>query len=83
MITEKEKMDFLIMFGKLLAKVRKSKKLSYRKLATLCDTIDHSYISKIEKGETNITLETVAELAKALNIDTKTLFEFEYYKKDA
>jgi transcriptional regulator with XRE-family HTH domain len=46
-------------------------------LATLCETIDHSYISKIEKGEANITLETVLELLIALNANPKDLFDFE------
>jgi len=79
MITENEKKEFLIQFGKLVAKARKAKKLSYRKLATLCNTIDHSYISKIEKGETNITLETLAELVKALDIEPNILFKFKFY----
>lgn len=83
MITDKEKNEFLIQFGKLVAKARKSRKLSYRKLAILCNTIDHSYISKIEKGEANVTLETVAELVRALNINPKILFDFDFYTKDA
>ncbi|MNQ97855.1 anaerobic benzoate catabolism transcriptional regulator [compost metagenome] len=80
MIGDDEKKEFLVKFGKELNKLRKSRGLSYRKLATLCETSDHSYISKIEKGEANITLETVLELLIALNANPKDLFDFELYK---
>lgn len=77
MIGDDEKREFLVKFGKKLNKLRKSRRLSYRKLATLCETSDHSYISKIEKGQANITLETVLELLIALKANPKDLFDFE------
>ncbi|RUT68492.1 XRE family transcriptional regulator [Flavobacterium cupreum] len=77
MISDDVKREFLVRFGKRLNKIRKSKGLSYRKLATLCETIDHSYISKIEKGEANITLETILELLIALGASPRDLFDFE------
>ena len=76
MITEEDKIVFLQKFGKQLTEIRKSRGLSYRKLATLCDTIDHSYISKLEKGEANVTLETILELLIALDADPLELFNF-------
>ncbi len=66
---------FLISFGEKLKLIRTSKNLSYRQMAQRCD-LDYSYISKIEKGQHNIQLTTVLELAKGLNIKTKELFEF-------
>jgi len=67
--------EFLIKFGENLNKIRTSKKISYRQMAQRCD-LDFSYISKIEKGQHNIQLTTILELAKGLEIKTQELFEF-------
>jgi len=75
MISENKKTEFLQKFGKRLGEIKTEKGLSYRKIADNCN-LDHSYISKIEKGETNITLETVLELIKGLNVQPKELFDF-------
>lgn len=77
MINDDIKNSFLLLFGKNLETYRKKKKLSYRELAQNCD-LDHSYISKIEKGEVNVTLETLLELMKGLNISAKDLFDFDF-----
>lgn len=71
--------DFLIQFGKQLEKLRKKKDLSYRKLAQNC-SIDYSNISKIEKGteKANITMLTLLELAKGLEIHPKKLLDFDF-----
>ena len=69
------KNEFLILFGKETEKHRIKQNLSYRQLAQRCD-IDHSNISKIEKGEINITLSTILELSKGLKINPKELFNF-------
>lgn len=70
--------EFLIRFGKQIEKLRKRKKLSYRKLAQNCN-IDYSDISKIEKGKekANITLLTLLELAKGLEVQPKKLLDFD------
>lgn len=71
--------DFLIQFGKQVEMLRKKKNLSYRKLAQNCN-IDYSNISKIEKGteKTNITMLTLLELAKGLEVHPKKLLDFEF-----
>lgn len=69
--------SFLQKFGEKLSEIRKSKKLSYRDLDKNCG-LDYSYISKIEKGDVNVTLETILELLKGLNIQPKELFDFEF-----
>lgn len=68
--------DYLIKFGENLKKIREAKGLSQRQLAALC-TIDHSNISKMERGEKNITLLTIAELATALEVKPRKLLDFE------
>jgi transcriptional regulator with XRE-family HTH domain len=68
--------EYLLKFGENLKKLRMSKGLSQRGLASLC-TIDHSDISKMERGEINVTILTVLELAGALEVKPKRLLEIE------
>ena len=67
---------YLKMFGENLKNIRLGKGLSQRELASLCN-IDHSNIAKIERGEKNITILTVLELATALEVKPKKLLDFE------
>jgi transcriptional regulator with XRE-family HTH domain len=76
MVISNKKNDFLYLFGKRLESLRTDQKLSFRKLAQNCN-VDHSDISKIEKGEKNIQLTTILELAKGLGLHPKELFDFE------
>ena len=71
------KQQFQTSFGKQLEKFRVLQGLSYRQLAQRCD-LDHSVISKIEKGEVNIQIGTVMELAKGLKVHPKELFDFKF-----
>lgn len=62
-------------FGENLKKIRKSKKLSIRKLALEAD-MDFSQIHRIEKGESNPTLTTIFVLADALQVTPAILITF-------
>ena len=64
----------LLIFGENFKEFRIKSDLSYRKLSQLCD-VDYSDISKIEKGQVNITLLTIIELAKGLGVHPKQLLE--------
>jgi transcriptional regulator with XRE-family HTH domain len=64
-------------FGERINKIRTRKKLSFRKLAQLCN-IDYSDLSKIEKGQINITILTLIELAKGLDVHPKELLDVEF-----
>ena len=64
--------ELTVSFGLKVREQRKLKKLSQEKLALLCN-IDRSYMGRIERGEVNITIEKLYELAKVLNIEVKTL----------
>ncbi|CAM4034026.1 helix-turn-helix domain-containing protein [Flavobacterium sinopsychrotolerans] len=75
MINETTKSEFLLQFGKRLGEIKKQKGLSYRKIAENCD-LDASFISKIEKGTENITLETILNLSYGLKIQPKEFFDF-------
>ncbi|MCA4778308.1 helix-turn-helix transcriptional regulator [Acinetobacter towneri] len=58
--------------GRLLRKKRAEKKISQEALALQCG-IDRSYLSRIERGEVNITVLKLYELASVLQIDAKEL----------
>jgi transcriptional regulator with XRE-family HTH domain len=75
MINETTKSNFLLQFGKRLGEIKNQKGLSYRKIAENCD-LDASFISKIEKGTENITLETILNLSYGLKIQPKEFFDF-------
>ncbi|MGF7079056.1 helix-turn-helix domain-containing protein [Mucilaginibacter sp. UYCu711] len=70
--TQKEN---LTKFGRHLQALRKSKKLSLRKLAAKCD-IEHSDIVRYERGEINMTFHTLMELSTGLEIPLKELMDF-------
>ncbi|WP_298741277.1 helix-turn-helix transcriptional regulator [uncultured Chitinophaga sp.] len=64
--------EILQQFGANLKKVRMAKGYSLRELYALCG-IDNSTISKMEKGEINITILTIVKLAQALEVDINNL----------
>ena len=63
--------------GIAIKKLREAKKLSLRELSYACD-IDNSKISKIEKGQINITFTTILQLAKALEVHPTELLKTEF-----
>ena len=63
--------------GMAIKKLREAKKLSLRELSYSCD-IDNSKISKIEKGQINITFTTILQLAKALEVHPTELLKTEF-----
>ena len=63
--------------GANIKRLREIKNLSLRELSYACD-IDNSKISKIEKGQINITFTTILQLAKALEISPSELLMTEY-----
>ncbi|WP_075351369.1 helix-turn-helix domain-containing protein [Algoriphagus marinus] len=67
-------MDIKEEFGKRLAQMRKERKISQEQLAELSG-LNRPYISGIEQGKRNVSLEVIVSLAKALGIKTKELFE--------
>ncbi len=64
-------------FGENVFKRRNELKLSYRQLAQKCD-VNFSAISKIEKGQKSLEIQTIIELAKGLEIHPKELFDFDF-----
>ena len=59
-----------------LTKIRESKGLSIRELATRCD-VDHGKISKIENNKANLMVTTLMELAEGLGVHPKKMLDVE------
>lgn len=74
MINETSKL-LLEKFGNHVRSIRVSKKLTYRKLATQCN-IDFSNLRRIEQGKLNVTLITILELAKGLDVTASELLNY-------
>jgi transcriptional regulator with XRE-family HTH domain len=65
-----------MLIGKKIEKMRKDRKLSYRKLADLSGIPSHSHIRNIENGTVkDPALSTVIKLAKGLGINVSELLD--------
>lgn len=56
---------------------KKVKKLSQIKLAELVD-MNFNYIGQIERGEANVTIKTMINIANALDVEISELFNFTF-----
>jgi len=65
---------YLKILGANIKRLREAKGLSLRQLSYACN-IDNSKISKIEKGQINITFTTLLQLANALEMHPSELLK--------
>lgn len=68
-------MDIKIAYGEKVRTIRKSQNVSQEGLAELAE-LDRTYISDIENGKRNVSIETVFKIAKALDKPMVSFFEF-------
>ncbi|EEY92465.1 DNA-binding helix-turn-helix protein [Acinetobacter junii SH205] len=64
--------ELSISIGQLIRKKRIEKKTTQESLALQC-CIDRSYMGRIERGEANLTIEKLYDIAHALEVDAKDL----------
>jgi transcriptional regulator with XRE-family HTH domain len=69
---KERKTSLQIDFGKIVRAARLEKGLSQEELADLSD-LHFTYVSSVERGERNISIENIARLAKALGLQLKDL----------
>lgn len=67
--------DFLKMIGEQIRYIRKSKDLTQQTLSELTG-LQLSYISDVERGERNISLETFYKITAALDVPPTDIFKF-------
>lgn len=63
-----------ILFGQKVREFRLSKGLSQEELAFSCG-LHRTYISDIERGTRNVSLDNIKRIAEALNLSPKELFD--------
>ena len=66
--------DLLVAFGQTVRKIRLSKDISQEKFADMCD-LHRTYISDIELGKRNVSLENIGKMANALDMSISKLFQ--------
>ncbi len=66
-------MDIKQKFGQAVKLARQAANMSQEELAMRIDA-DQAYVSRIEAGQINATLETLHAIASALNVEVSSLF---------
>lgn len=64
--------ELSIKIGQLIRNKRKEKNITQESLSLQCG-IDRSYMGRIERGEVNLTVEKLYEIAFALKVDAREL----------
>ena len=67
-------------FGKKINQLRVQKGFSIEHLANISN-VDRNYISDIEKGKRNVSIEITEKIISALNTDFTEFFNDEIFKK--
>lgn len=68
--------EFIKRFGKRLKQAREARGLSQEQLANICD-IEHSQVSRIERGVVNATISTIVLLADNLGLEPWELIKLD------
>ena len=72
--------EIRVAYGKAVRTIRQDKKISQEELADLCG-LHRTYISDIELGKRNVSLENIDKIAHALQVKKSKLFvEVEQYE---
>ncbi len=66
--------DIRIRFGRRVRDLRRAQSLSQEALAAKCG-LDRTYISGIERGKRNVSLQNIEVLAKAFGVTLSALFK--------
>lgn len=66
--------NILVNFGQTIRKIRLSKGFSQEKFADMCD-LHRTYISDVELGKRNVSLENIEKMSLALELRMSQLFE--------
>lgn len=63
-----------VLFGQRVRHLRKAKGFSQEEFAAHCQ-LDRTYVGGIERGERNVALRNIQEIAQALDLSISELFE--------
>lgn len=65
--------NILIQYGSTIRRLRQAQNISQERFADLCG-LHRTYISDVELGKRNVSLENVEKMSKALKINISELF---------
>lgn len=65
--------DLLLAFGQTIRKIRLSRNISQEQFADICE-LHRTYISDVELGKRNVSLENIDRMATALNMTITEIF---------
>lgn len=68
------KNDIQILFGQAIRKFRTDKQISQESFAYMCG-LHRTYISDIERGLRNVSIENIEKMAKALDMRISDIFK--------
>lgn len=75
MKTPREKrMKLRLLAAKRIRQIREGKELSQEGLADIAG-LHRTYVSSVERGERNVTVDSLERLAEALGVDVRAFFE--------
>jgi transcriptional regulator with XRE-family HTH domain len=70
-----------VLLGRRIRYLRKIKGMTQQKLGDEAD-MDYKYLGAIERGEKNPSIDNLAKIAAALNVDLHEIFIFEHETDD-
>ena len=73
-------MDMKVAIGERITKLRKAQKLSQQQFSYDAE-VERSYLTHVEKGRKNISIETLVKITKALGISLKDFFDSKEFSK--
>lgn len=72
-------MDIKVAIGERIAQLRKAKNLSQQQFSYEAE-IERSYLTHVEKGRKNISIDTLIKITNALEISLNDFFNAEIFK---
>ena len=69
--------DIQIEIGKKIKKIREKKLNISQKDFALKINLDPTYVSRVESGKQNLTIDTLEQICNALNMTLKEFFDYE------
>ena len=69
-----KRMKFRLLAAKRIRQIREGKGLSQEELADIAE-LHRTYISSVERGERNVTVDSLERLADVLNVDIRAFFK--------
>jgi len=73
-LSKKRQHRSLVALGTAIREMRHSKGISQERLALLSE-VDRAYVGRIERGDNNVTVLTLHQLAKALDLTLSRLMQ--------